>query len=408
MYELIIRNARVVTVSAKGTMERGTVAVAGGRVAALGTAEDFAGAAARTEIDAAGLVLTPGIVDCHTHLLEYATAGVFGVEGPAQRPAGCANLLTALRSGTTAVGEHHLGHPVLAQPTPVYQEIAREAPLTVGLAAGFCAIGTDPMAFVSALSPGSLVDREAIGAAAAREFARRSDFPGESLFLTATVADLPAEAAPLAGEMVLEPELLHRLVEVFHEEGRPVGAHVEGDAAIGAFLEAGGDVLHHAHGMSPRMAERVAGAGIPVVATPHGGTSRRPLSPSEIADLVEAGTTVALASDSYLPVHPEADWYPDDLDRSLPQGPDRFLYLARPVLMELARRGRGTDDTLALITRSGARILGRPDLGTIEAGKRADLCLWRGVPGLEVTGPEGPVMVLCGGRIVSDRRQAAP
>jgi len=405
VFDLLIRGARVVTASGRGEVAPGTVAVQNGLIAAVGPADDLADLRAAVEVDASGTVLTPGIVDCHSHLLEYATAGVFGAVGPAQRLAGYANLLTALRSGITSVGEHHLGHPVLAQPTSAYEEIAVEAPLTVGIAAGFCAIGTDPLTFVSALAPGATISLEEIDEAAACELARRSSYPGENLFLTATVADLPPEAVPRAGEVVLEPERLKRIVDAFHAEGKRVGAHVEGDEAVAAFLDAGGDVLHHAHGMSPATARRAAREGVALVATPHGGTSRRPLSPEEVAEIVALGVEVALASDSYLAPHPEADWYPRDLDRSVPLGPDRFLYVAKPFLEEMVRRGHSVNETLGLVTRSGARVLGRPDIGVVEEGCRADLCLWRVLPGLETTDASDLLLVVCGGAIAFDRRE---
>ena len=92
----------------------------------------------------------PGLVDCHTHLMEYATSEVHKTQGQAQAMAGVANLLLALKSGIVALGEHHLGHPVLAQPLEVYQRIARELPMTVELAFGSCWLGFEPAVLTAA------------------------------------------------------------------------------------------------------------------------------------------------------------------------------------------------------------------------------------------------------------------
>lgn len=63
-HELIIRNGTVLDgTGAEGT--RADVAVDGDRITAIG---DLAGVEATTEIDAAGLTVTPGFVDLHTHL----------------------------------------------------------------------------------------------------------------------------------------------------------------------------------------------------------------------------------------------------------------------------------------------------------------------------------------------------
>jgi cytosine/adenosine deaminase-related metal-dependent hydrolase len=57
----------------------------------------------------------------------------------------------------------------------------------------------------------------------------------------------------------------------------------------------------------------------------------------------------------------------------------------------LVARGRGgpeamtVRDALRLGTRSGARVLGRDDIGSLEPGKRADLAVWR-TDGLELGG----------------------
>ena len=54
-------------------------------------------------------------------------------------------------------------------------------------------------------------------------------------------------------------------------------------------------------------------------------------------------------------------------------------------------------EALALGTRGGAAILRRDDIGSLEAGRRADLAVWR-TDGLELGGADDPVagLVLAG------------
>ena len=62
MYELVIRNARIADGLGNPLVE-GDLAVARGRVAAIGRIRDEAAAT----LDAKGMVLAPGVVDLHTH-----------------------------------------------------------------------------------------------------------------------------------------------------------------------------------------------------------------------------------------------------------------------------------------------------------------------------------------------------
>ncbi|MCA9512948.1 MAG: amidohydrolase family protein [Myxococcota bacterium] len=64
-YDLIVRGGTIVDGTGRAPF-RGDVAVRDGRIAAVGAPGEIAGEAAR-EVDATGLVVTPGFVDVHTH-----------------------------------------------------------------------------------------------------------------------------------------------------------------------------------------------------------------------------------------------------------------------------------------------------------------------------------------------------
>ena len=68
MYDLVIRNARII--DGTGAPERrGDIAISGKRIAVVGA---VSGSGTR-EIDAAGMLVTPGWVDIHTHYDGQAT-----------------------------------------------------------------------------------------------------------------------------------------------------------------------------------------------------------------------------------------------------------------------------------------------------------------------------------------------
>ena len=72
MYQLIIKNGTVID-PAQGLNRQTDIAVENGRIAGLG---DFSDAAATQVIDAAGCIVTPGLIDHHCHLYPLAAIGL--------------------------------------------------------------------------------------------------------------------------------------------------------------------------------------------------------------------------------------------------------------------------------------------------------------------------------------------
>ena len=60
-----ITNATIMTVSPAGTIDKGTILIKGGKITAVGASVVVPPAA--SVIDAAGRVVTPGIIDAHSH-----------------------------------------------------------------------------------------------------------------------------------------------------------------------------------------------------------------------------------------------------------------------------------------------------------------------------------------------------
>src|SRR5687768_11370682 len=69
--ELVLRNARLMTCDPAqfglGMIDRGAVAIANGQVAWVGP--DGERPRADRELDCEGTLVTPGLVDCHTHAI---------------------------------------------------------------------------------------------------------------------------------------------------------------------------------------------------------------------------------------------------------------------------------------------------------------------------------------------------
>jgi len=69
--DLLIRNARIVACDDAicAATPPGFVAVTAGRITAMGIGEPPRLGPVRDEVDAEGALLTPGLIDCHTHLV---------------------------------------------------------------------------------------------------------------------------------------------------------------------------------------------------------------------------------------------------------------------------------------------------------------------------------------------------
>lgn len=76
-----ITNAKIMTVGPAGTIDKGTILIKGGKITAVGA--DVAAPAGATVIDASGRVVTPGLIDAHSHT---------AIEGSVNE---CTNIVTA-------------------------------------------------------------------------------------------------------------------------------------------------------------------------------------------------------------------------------------------------------------------------------------------------------------------------
>lgn len=402
MEELLIYNAEIWPLDGGSPIKRGWLTARQGKISGIGNGSPNKGTRAKREVDAQGRSLLPGLVDCHTHLMEYAAAEVNQAQGRGQRMAAVANLLTALQSGIVATGEHHLGHPVLAMPMKEYREILTEIPMNSALAFGCCWLGFEPRVFTSATRPGESFPEEALSDGEYEAMAEASEFPGENLFLNYTCANAPLEAAPNAGGVTYTREKLQHIVDLFHKKGKKIGAHIEGDASARLFIQCGGDVIHHGHNLSPDLGKLLAEKGTALVLTPAAGTSKRPTSPEETLAFYRQGVFLALASDSYIYPHPEATWIP--LAKERLAGPQDFLAMTGSTLRYLAEKGVSREEILRLITVNPRRLLHpKEEEAVLRPGRPADLILCSGLPGLETEKTEDIVLVITQGEIQIDK-----
>ncbi|WP_085991108.1 amidohydrolase family protein [Oceanobacillus senegalensis] len=400
----IVLAGKIVTVSEIGTVLNGALIVQNGKIAGVlegDLAKKFF--PSFPTFDFSDKVITPSMVDCHTHLLEFAPGSLYPITEETQLHAGSFILVKALMSGITGFGEQICGHPQSLYSITDYKNAVKELPLDIAFAATSISIGFKSLAHFTSITKSQPVEKEdLIRARILFKMAGESDYPGENLFLNATPANFTKDVVPRAGELIYSEGELKDIVRLFHSQGKEIGVHVAGEKGIDMALNTGVDVLHHAHGINDRQLQRAAENGVKVVATPLGGTHIEPNSPEDILQLVHAGIETSIATDAYLPPYPDVDWLPYK-DQSL-KGPEVLMEISQPSMKKLQENGCDENDILKLITSNPAKLIGGENkFGKLRPGMDANFIITEGIPGLEITNPEKIKSVYYHGKCVIKR-----
>ncbi|WP_305786846.1 8-oxoguanine deaminase [Symbioplanes lichenis] len=423
---IVIENVAVATVDAAGTEHTDGHVVVGddGRIAAVGSGPADRPEGSARRVDGTGCLLTPGLVNTHHHLYQWATRGLaqdetlFGwlttlypiwgrLDASAVGAAAAAGLGWLALSGCTTSMDHHYVFPrdggdVFAAEI----EAAREIGLRFHPTRGSMDLGRSQ----GGLPPDHVVEEtDAALAATAAAIDRWNDPSPESMLRVgvspcspfSVTSTLMTEAAALARDKGVR---LHtHLAETDDEEdfcrSRFGCTPVEYAERLGWLGE---DVwLAHGVHLDDAAVARLGATGTGVAHCPS-SNARLGAGMARVRELLDARVPVGLGVDG------SASQEAAHLGEELRQA----LYTARQRGGPAAMTAR---ESLRLGTMGGARCLGRQDdIGSIEVGKLADLVLWRldglGHAGIDdkvaalVLGPAAPVeLALVGGRPVVER-----
>lgn len=373
MTQTLWRNARLVTLAGDrgwGLIERGALAADGERIAWVGADEDLPrGLDAQAEHDLDGALVTPGLIDCHTHLVyggsraaefelrlqgasyeDIARAGGGIVSTVAATRAASdqqlfdaarARALALMAEGVTTLevkSGYGLDEANEARTLAVARRLGRELALTV----------TSTYLAAHALPP---------------EFAGRSD-----AYIDAVIDWLPrlhaqglVDAVDAFCERIgFTPAQTRRLFEAARALGLPVKLHAEqlsdqGGALLAA--EFGALSCDHLEYLSETGVAALARAGTVAVLLPGAFYFLRETKLPPVAALRDAGVPIAIATDHNPGSSPT-------LSPLLMLNMACTLFRLTP---EEALRG---------MTVNGARALGLRDRGRLVVGQRADLVVW--------------------------------
>ena len=371
------RNVRLATMAAfrpgLGLVEGAALAVRDGRIAWCGPDADLPAAAlvGSEVIDGEGRWITPGLVDCHTHLVyagdrarefELRLAGA-SYEEIARAGGGIVSSVAAVR----AADEERL----VAETLPRLDALMAEGVTTVEVKSGY---GLDLRS-----------ERKCLRAA--RALASRRDVRVSTTFLGAHAlppeasGDKDAYVAAVADDMLpaLAAEGLVDAVDAFCE-----GIAFSPDQVSRVFDRA------RALGLPVKLhADQLSNLGGAALAARYGALSADHLEHTDeagAAAMAAAGTVAVILPGAYYFIR-ETKQPPLDLfrkhrvplavatDANPGTSPLTSLLLAMNMAATLFRMT--VDECLLGVTRNAARALGLLDeIGTLEAGKAADLAVW--------------------------------
>jgi imidazolonepropionase-like amidohydrolase len=374
---LLIRNATVLTVT-KGTIQDGSVLVEDGKIAAVG--QNLSAPAGATVVDASGKFLMPGMIDCHSHtaieggvnegtVSDSSMVNIEDVIDPMD-----INIYRALAGGLTVSNVLHGSANAIGGQTVVIKlrwgKTAQEM-LFVGAKPGIkFALGENPKrqgyAPPAVLPPARPAERRYPGTRMGVEDVIRQSFIEAKNYQ----ADWQAYRLRVArGEHPLAPRKdlrLEPLVEVL-EGKRYVHAHCYRSDEILMLLrvadEMGFKIRTLQHALEAyKVAREIAEHGASVSTFSDWWSYKieaYDATPYNVAILTRKGVLVSVNSDS------------DELQR----------HLNLEAAKSMRYGGLSETEALALVTINPARQLGIDDkVGSIEAGKSADLALYDGHP----------------------------
>jgi cytosine/adenosine deaminase-related metal-dependent hydrolase len=385
---MIIENAHVVTVSGEEYPD-GHIVVDGDRITAVGPGSAPGGApgAEHERIDARGCLATPGLVNTHHHLYQWASQGMVTdgtlfewlttlykpwskMDAEVAAGAATAGLAWLAKSGCTTSTDHHYLFPK-GRGDLFAAEI--EAAREVGVRFHPCRGSMDRGASQGGLPPDEVVeDLDTVLAATADAIDRYHD-PSPGSMLRVAVApcspfsvsrDLLVESARLARDkgVRLHTHLAETVDEEEHTREQFGMTPAEYMDSIGWL---GPDVwLAHCVHLHDTDVKRLAETGTGTAHCPS-SNARLGAGIARVADLLAEGAPVGLGVDGSA----SAELVP--LAGELRQA----LYMQRARYGPAALTAR---QALEMATLGGARCLGREDeIGALEPGRLADIALWR-------------------------------
>lgn len=373
---VLFRNARLLTAGAGhgglGLVESGAVAARSERILFAGAESDLPAEFRFAEaLDCEGRLLTPGLIDCHTHIVhagDRAGEWEMRLSGAtyAEIAEGGGGILSTVKA-TRAASEDSLVGSAL----PRLDALIAEGVTTIEIKSGY-GLNAENEAKMLRAATRLATERDV---AVSRTFLGAHALPPEAggdkdrYIADVCEAQLPYVARGKLADAIdgfcetiaFSPEQIARVFTAARAHGLPVKLHAEQlSNARGARLAAeyGALSADHLEHLDAEGVHAMARSGTVAVLLPGAFYFLKETQRPPVALLREAGVPIAVATDCN-------------------PGSSPLTSLLMAMNMAATLFGLSVEECILGVTRNAARALGlQAKIGTLEAGKRCDLAIW--------------------------------
>ncbi|MBC7151091.1 MAG: imidazolonepropionase [Rhizobium sp.] len=371
----LLRNARLATMASDrqglGVIFNGAIAIEDGRIAYVGAESDFSATAGMQVVDCEGRWITPGLIDCHTHLVhagnrarefEMRLTGA-SYEEIARAGGGIVSSVRQVRQASEA--------DLVAESLPRLDALIAEGVTTVEIKSGYGLTVEDELKMLRAARSLTETRRFNLATTYLGAHATPADYKGRNADFIHDVVLPGLQAAHAQGlvdavdgfceGIAFSPDEVRVVFDAARALALPVKLHADQLSNLhGAALAAGYGALSadHLEHTDEAGAAAMAAAGTVAVLLPGAYYFIRETKKPPVELFRKHGTKMALATDCN-------------------PGTSPLTSLLLTMNMGATLFHLTVEECLAGLTREAARALGRLDtIGTIEVGKQADLAIW--------------------------------